>query len=107
MISDTAFWLLTASLAIGTFLIRFSFLGILGRKTLPDWLLLHLKYVGVAVFPALVTPLLLWPEANGGAFDPARLVAALVAFAVAYRISMVWAIFAGMGTLYTLDFFLS
>lgn len=103
LISDAAFWTLTICLGIGTFLIRFSFLGFLGGKTLPDWMLLHLKYVGVAVFPALVTPLVLWPEATGGEFDPIRLLAAIAAFVVGYRISVVWAILAGMGSLYALQ----
>ena len=76
MIDDRAFWLLTAGLGIGTYLIRFSFLGLLGGRTLPQWLLMHLKYVGAAVFPAMITPLVLWPEATGGQVDPARLIAA-------------------------------
>jgi branched-subunit amino acid transport protein len=66
MISDAAFWLLTAGLGSGTFLIRFSFLGLMGGRELPDWALLHRRYVGVAVFPALVTPQVLWPAATGG-----------------------------------------
>lgn len=104
MISDTAFWLLTVLLGIGTFLIRFSFLGFLGGRSLPDWMLLHLKYVGVAVFPALVTPLLVWPEATGGETDPIRLIAAAAAFVVGLRVSVVGAIVAGMGVLYVLQF---
>lgn len=100
MISDTAFWVVTALLGIGTFLIRFSFLGILGGRQLPDWALLHLKYVGVAVFPALVTPLVLWPEATGGTLDPARLIAAPMALVAGLRSNVAGAIVAGMGTLY-------
>jgi len=104
MIPDTAFWALTIGLGIGTFLIRFSFLGLLGGRDLPQWLRLHLKYVGVAVFPALVTPLILWPDATGGTIDPARIVAALAALLAGLRISVVGAIIAGMGTLYLLQF---
>ena len=80
MIDTGDFWLLTALLAVGTFLIRFSFLGIFGGRSLPHWAQMHLKYVGVAVFPALVAPLVMWPEATGGAVDPVRLVAAVAAF---------------------------
>lgn len=104
MIPDETFWLLTVLLGIGTFLIRFSFLGILGGRQLPGWLLLHLKYVGAAVFPALVTPLILWPEATGGTLDPARIIAALAALVAGLKISLVAAIFAGMGTLYLIQF---
>jgi len=104
MISDTSFWILTVCLGIGTFLIRFSFLGLLGGRQLPEWATLHLKYVGVAVFPALFTPLVLWPEATGGATDPIRLIAAVAAFVAGMRVSVVAAIVAGMGTLYFLQF---
>lgn len=107
MISDSAFWLLTVLLGIGTFLIRFSFLGFLGGRQLPDWVLLHLKYVGVAVFPALFTPLVIWPEATGGVTDPIRLIAAGAAFLVGLRVSVVWSIVAGMGTLYLLQYLAS
>lgn len=104
MMSDSAFWLLTVLLGIGTFLIRFSFLGFLGGRHLPDWMRLHLKYVGVAVFPALFTPLVIWPEATGGVTDPIRLIAAGAAFLVGLRVSVVWSIVAGMGTLYLLQY---
>ena len=82
MIDTGDFWLLTALLAVGTFLIRFSFLGIFGGRSVPHWAQMHLKYVGVAVFPALVAPLVMWPEATGGAVDPVRLVAAVAAFLI-------------------------
>lgn len=104
MISDTQFWVLTVFLGLGTFLIRFSFLGFLGGRQLPDWMILHLRYVGVAVFPALVTPLVIWPDALGGATEPARLLAALAALIVGVRVSVIGAILAGMATLYGLDF---
>ncbi len=103
MIDDRAFWLLTAGLGIGTYLIRFSFLGLLGGRTLPQWLLMHLKYVGASVFPAMITPLVLWPEATGGQVDPARLIAAAAAFVVGMRFSVLGAIFTGMGSLYLLQ----
>ncbi|TCO71938.1 AzlD domain-containing protein [Rhodovulum euryhalinum] len=104
MISDAAFWTLTVLLGLGTFLIRFSFLGLLGGRPLPGWLLLHLKYVGVAVLPALVTPMVLWPAATGGETDPARLVAALAALVAGLRLSVVAALIGGMGALYLWHF---
>ncbi len=107
MISDAAFWTLTVLLGLGTFFIRFSFLGIFGRRTLPDWALLHLKYVGVAVFPALVAPLLVWPAATNGQFDPLRFAAALAALVAGFRFGVVWSIIAGMGALYALQFLLN
>lgn len=103
MIDDGTFWLVTAGLAAGTFLIRFSFLGLLGNRDLPPLVLLHLKYVGVAVFPALILPLIVWPEATGGVPDPARLLAAGAALAVGLTGSVLGGIAAGMGTFYLLQ----
>jgi branched-subunit amino acid transport protein len=75
-------WTTIIVLGVGTYLIRFSFLGLIGGKDLPDWVLRHLRYTAVAVLPGLVAPLVLWPEATGGEVDPARLSAALVTFGV-------------------------
>ncbi|WP_341213025.1 AzlD domain-containing protein [uncultured Limimaricola sp.] len=100
MIGAVEFWSLTLALGLGTFLIRFSFLGLLGGKQLPDWLLLHLKYVGVAVFPALIVPAVLWPAATGGETQAPRVIAALIAVLVGLRYGPVGAIVAGLATLY-------
>lgn len=75
-------WAVILILGVGTYLIRFSFLGLIGGKDLPDWVLRHLRYTAVAVLPGLVAPLVLWPAATAGEVDPARLSAALVTFAV-------------------------
>lgn len=75
-------WLVILILGIGTYLIRFSFLGLIGGKDLPQWVLRHLRYTAVAILPGLVAPMVLWPAATGGEVDPARLSAALVTFAV-------------------------
>lgn len=94
-------WGLIILLGIGTFLIRFSFLGLLGGRNLPEWLLRHLRYTSVAVFPALVAPLVLWPEATGGTPEPARLSAAAVTVAVGVLTKNILAsIAAGIVTLY-------
>ncbi|HRO11839.1 AzlD domain-containing protein [Amaricoccus sp.] len=86
---------------VGTYLIRYSFLGLVGDRPLPEWALRMLRYVPVAVMPALVAPLVVWPAATGGAPDPARMLAALAALAVgAVMRSVLGSIFAGMGVLY-------
>ena len=102
MISQQVFWTVTVLLGIGTFLIRFSFLGLLGDRKMPDWVMAHLRYTAVAIFPGLVTPLVLWPEVTGGTVDPNRLIAAAAVFLVGLRFNAVFAIVAGMGTLYLL-----
>lgn len=104
MIDAADFWTLTLLLGAGTFLIRFSFLGLLGGRQLPERALLYLRYVGVAVFPALFTPLTVWPDATGGTPDPVRLLAALAALLAGLRFGVIWAIVAGMGTFYALRY---
>ncbi|PVA07348.1 AzlD domain-containing protein [Thalassorhabdomicrobium marinisediminis] len=75
-------WTVILVLGVGTYLIRFSFLGLIGGRRLPDWALRHLRYTAVAVLPGLVAPMVLWPAATGGEVDPARLSAALATFGV-------------------------
>ncbi|KCV80796.1 AzlD branched-chain amino acid transport [Actibacterium atlanticum] len=82
--SDAQIWLTIVLLGIGTFLIRFSFLGLIGDRDLPEWVLRYLRYTPVAVLPALIAPLVVWPEATGGQPDPARLGAAAVTALVGY-----------------------
>lgn len=106
MIEKDIFWTVTALLGVGTFLIRFSFLGLLGGRALPAWVLAHLRYIAVAVFPALITPLVLWPPANGGETDPARLIAAVAAFLIGVKINVIGAILIGMATLYLSQYLL-
>ncbi|MFK7940477.1 MAG: AzlD domain-containing protein [Roseovarius sp.] len=82
--SHTTLWIVIISVGLGGYLMRFVFLGVLGDRPLPDWLLRHLRYTGVAVLPALVAPLVLWPEATSGTPDPARLLAAGATLLVGY-----------------------
>ncbi|MEI4473114.1 AzlD domain-containing protein [Frigidibacter sp. MR17.24] len=100
--STLAVWTIIIALGIGTFLIRFSFLGLVGGRVLPGWALRHLRYTAVAVLPALVTPLVVWPAATGGAPDPARLLAAAgtIALGILNRRNPVWTILGGMAVLY-------
>ncbi len=101
-------WLVIVGLGLGTFLIRYSFIGIIGDKALPDWILRHLRYVPVAVLPGLVAPLVVWPAATGGHLDPARLTAAAMALLIgAIFRSTLGAIAGGMGMLYLVQYFFS
>ncbi len=100
-------WIVIVALAIGSFLIRFSFLGIVGDRPMPEWLLRHLRYTPVAVLPGLVAPLVLWPAATGGVTDPARLGAALMTLSVGYfSRNVLAAILSGAATLYGLLYLL-
>jgi branched-subunit amino acid transport protein len=108
MITDkTQLWIVIVALGAGTYLIRFSFLGLIGGRKLPDWVLRHLRYTAVAVMPGLIAPLVVWPGATGGQTDPVRMLAATVAFAVGiWTRNVIATVLGGMGTLYAAQYLL-
>jgi branched-subunit amino acid transport protein len=81
MIDRGTFWLVVVVLGVATYLIRFSFLGLLGNRPLPGWMVRALRYTAVTVLPALVAPAVIWPAATHGAADPQRLVTAAATIA--------------------------
>lgn len=106
-ITQSDLWTVIIGLALGSFALRFLFLGLVGDRQMPDWVLRHLRYTGVAILPALVAPLVVWPGATEGQTDPARLAAALATVAVSILTrSVLAAIAAGAVTLFVLLRFL-
>ncbi|MEM6728036.1 MAG: AzlD domain-containing protein [Pseudomonadota bacterium] len=94
-------WLVIVGLGLGSFGLRISFLGLIGDRNLPPWVLRHLRYTAVAMLPGLVAPAVIWPEATGGDLDPARLSAAVVTCVAGYLSRNVMiAVIAGAATLY-------
>lgn len=94
-------WIVIIALAAGSYALRFMFVGLIGDRELPTWLLRHLRYTGVAILPGLVAPLVFWPAATDGQTDPSRLAAAIVTLAIGYwRKNVLLAIGAGAVTLY-------
>ena len=101
MMDKGTIWTVIALLGLGTFFIRFSFLGLIGGRELPEWVLRHLRYTAVAVLPGLVAPLVLWPAATGGAFDAPRLAAAVATVGVGlWRRNVLAGMIAGLLVLY-------
>jgi branched-subunit amino acid transport protein len=99
--NEAQIWTVILVLGIGTYLIRFSFIGLVGDRVLPLWAQRLLRYVPVAVMPGLVAPLVVWPQATGGATDAPRMIAALAALAIgAWSRSVLGAILGGMAVLY-------
>ena len=82
MVDKTTLWIVIIGLGLGSYLFRFGFIGLIGNRPLPAWVLRHLRYTAVAVLPGLVAPLVLWPPATGGALDAPRLAAAVVTIGV-------------------------
>ncbi len=97
--SNLEIWGIIIALGVATYAIRFSFLGLVGDRQLPDWLLRHLRYTPVAILPALVTPAILWPDATGGQISAAHILAACATMAAGYwRKNAVVGAVAGMAT---------
>ena len=84
MMDQGQIWIVIVGLGLGSFLLRFLFLGLVGRRPLPGWMMRHLRYTAVAVIPALIAPLVLWPPATGGQVDPLRLAAAVATLAAGF-----------------------
>lgn len=100
-------WIVIIGMAVGSFALRFVFIGLVGDRPLPPWLLRHLRYTAVAILPALVAPLVVWPAATGGQLDTPRLLAASVTIIVGLATrNVVAAMLAGAGTLYGLLYLL-
>ncbi|MCE8009213.1 AzlD domain-containing protein [Aestuariivita sp.] len=94
-------WIVIIGLGVGSYCLRFVFLGLVGDRAMPEWVLRHLRYTAVAILPALVAPLILWPDATGGELDPARLSAAAATVGVGLVTRNVFAaVGAGAATLY-------
>lgn len=101
MIDTTALWIVILALAAGTYAIRWSFIGLIGDRELPPWVLRHLRYTAVAVLPGLIAPFILWPAATGGTPDAARLLAAIVTIGIGtLKRSVLGAVLGGFITLY-------
>ena len=107
MIDTATLWTVIILLGIGSFGLRFGFLGLVGSRAMPDWLLRHLRYTAVAILPALVAPQVLWPGATDGAFDPPRFAAAIATLAVGVLTrNALMAMLSGAATLYGLLYLL-
>ena len=69
-------WTVMVAMAVGCYALRFVFIGLVGDRPMAPWLMRHLRYTAVAILPALVAPLVVWPAATDGTPDPARMIAA-------------------------------
>jgi len=102
-----AVWAAIVAIGLATFAIRVSFILLFGRvENVPPRLELALRFVPPAVLAALVAPSLVTvrPTLAATVLDE-RLVAGVVAGAVAWRTENVFAtIGVGMGVLWTLRF---
>jgi branched-subunit amino acid transport protein len=86
MSAQTQFWVLIATLALGTWLMRSLPIMTHGHIPHPRWLERFLKHVPVAALTALVVPGSLYLHSSSVySLAPAHIVAALLALVVALR----------------------
>lgn len=98
-------WTIIIGLGLGSYLLRLSFLGLIGGRDLPEWVLRHLRYTAVAIMPGMITPLILFPQATGGTLDPVRLGAALATVVLSFWTkNATLTIFGGAAVLFALHF---
>lgn len=89
-------WFIIIGLAVGSFALRFAFIGFMGGRPMPAWLMRHLRYTAVAIIPALVAPLVIWPAPTGGETSLPHLAVAALTFAVGYLTrNVLWALLSG------------
>lgn len=103
--SAASLWLLFLAIGLGTFSLRFSFIYLFGKITMPEWLRHALKYVPAAVLAALVFPALTHPA---GTLDISlgnlRLLAGLGGAIVAWKTrNVLWTLATGMALLWFLQ----
>ena len=81
----TVVWLTILALAAATFATRLSFMGLLAHVELPRVLQRALAYVPPAILAAIIAPQVFPMVQELPTLDSPRLIAALIAFAVAFR----------------------
>ncbi len=98
-------WALVIGLAVGTFLIRYSFIGLFANRDIPPWLERGLKFMVPAIFAAIVFSGVAMSSGQlAGLEQWPRYVAAILAMAVAVvkKGNMVWTVVSGMLALHLL-----
>lgn len=98
-------WVIIVIIGLATYFIRWSFIGVLGRIGVPAYIERPLRFVAPAVLAAIAIPELAAPAGTIDiGFDNLRLIAGIIAVAVAWKTrAMGPTIVAGMLSLWLLD----
>lgn len=98
-------WCVVLGLALGTFLIRYSFIGLFARRDMPPWLSHGLRLVVPAIFAAIVASGVAMVNGQPAGWPQwPRYGAALLALAVAVRFrgNLMLTLVSGMTALHAL-----
>ena len=108
--SELTSWTIVLGLAIGTFLIRYSFIGLFANRPIPPWLEHGLKLMVPAIFGAIVfTGIVMVDGHTVGLAQWPRYAAALVGlgFALRFKGNILWTVSSGMLALQLLPWLVS
>ena len=99
--NDLTYWIAVPIVALGTFLMRFVFIGYLtSRRPDREWAR-ALRYTPAAILPALAMPAVLFDTSGALQSDPTRLAGAAVAIAVGLATrDVLWTVLSGMATVW-------
>ena len=105
--SDFYTWSIICAAGAVTVLARASFIVLPPETRVPAWLQRSLKFVAVAVLPAIILPDVLFRDVQPGlVFNSYRVIAAIIAMLVAWKTRSIFATLgAGMITLWLLQYF--
>ena len=104
---STQSWIVVLGLAVGTFLIRYSFIGLFANRDMPLWLLRALQLLVPAIFGAIVFSGVVMVGGQVAGLDQwPRYAAAAIAFGVAVRTqgNLLLTVVAGMAALHLLPY---
>lgn len=95
--SEARVWFVIVALGAATYAVRAGFLIATRERGLPEGVRRFLAYVPVTVLPALIVPIIVFPE-GGEALEPRRLIAAAAALGIGVATrSVVATIVVGIG----------
>ncbi|BCR04326.1 membrane protein [Desulfuromonas versatilis] len=102
-LDSSTLWLTMAGIGAGTFLIRFSFIWLLGRGQVRPAVQRVLRFVPASVLSALILPSFVLPQHAAFSLGNERMWAGLIAAIVAWRTrNVLLTIGAGMAALWVL-----
>ena len=103
--SEAALWLTMIAMGLITFALRASFIALSDRLKMPPLVQRALRFVPMAVLPAIVVPALVFREGSLAlTLSNEKLLAGIFAGIVAwYTQSIIWTLLAGMVALWTLQ----
>lgn len=103
-------WLVVLGLALGTFLIRYSFIGLFAKRDMPPWMDRALRLMVPAIFGAIVFSGVMMVNGQLAGLDQwPRYASAVFAFAVAVRThgNLLLTVISGMAALHALPWLAS